>query len=284
MVIYQVLPDKRTPIESSRHFDTTETPYCSLFGHHWSARICIGFTAMPVESAAYINNLNPAYPASTDGVKEGDDHIRLVKQVIQNTFPNVTGPVTKTQAQLNYVAVEFPIGGIVLWSGSIASIPSGWALCNGQTVARTDNGGNITTPDLRDRFVVGAGTTYNVGATGGANTVTLNTSQMPSHAHTITVGGSIGASGAHTHSINDPGHSHTYTLYGYLWGGAAYTGGTGSQPLYPNTSSSTTGISVNAVGDHTHTLSLSASESSVGGDQPHENRPPYYALAYIMKY
>lgn len=56
---------------------------------------------MSVESANYINQLNSSYPAATDGLKEGDDHIRLIKSVLQNTFPNLTGPVTKTQADLN---------------------------------------------------------------------------------------------------------------------------------------------------------------------------------------
>jgi hypothetical protein len=65
----------------------------------------------------------------------------------------------------------FPIGGIILWSGSIAAIPATWQLCNGT------NG----TPDLRDRFVVGAGTTYAVNATGGsANAVVV------AHTHTAT--------------------------------------------------------------------------------------------------
>jgi len=50
-----------------------------------------------------------------------------------------------------------PIGGIIAWSGAIAAIPSNYALCDG----------NNGTPNLRDRFVIGAGTTYAVGATGG---------------------------------------------------------------------------------------------------------------------
>ena len=62
--------------------------------------------------------------------------------------------ITATAAQINS---PFPSGGIVMWSGSVASIPSGWLLCDGT------NG----TPDLRNRFIVGAGSTYAVGATGG---------------------------------------------------------------------------------------------------------------------
>lgn len=56
---------------------------------------------MPVESASYISDLNASYPASTDGVKEGDDHVRLLKAVLKATFPNLTGPVTAVQLSLN---------------------------------------------------------------------------------------------------------------------------------------------------------------------------------------
>jgi microcystin-dependent protein len=70
-----------------------------------------------------------------------------------------------------------PVGGIIMWSGTIANVPSGWALCNGQTV-----NGKVT-PDLRDRFVIGAGNTYAVGTTGGGTNVTLTVSQMPAHTH-----------------------------------------------------------------------------------------------------
>jgi len=55
-------------------------------------------------------------------------------------------------------------GGIILWSGAIGAIPAGYVLCNGA------NG----TPDLRNRFIVGAGSTYAVGANGGSNLQTTN--------------------------------------------------------------------------------------------------------------
>jgi hypothetical protein len=92
-----------------------------------------------------------------------------------------------------------PSGGIIMWSGSIGSIPSGWSLCDGT------NG----TPDLRDRFVVGAGGSYAVDATGGADSVTLTENQIPSHNH------SMNSAGDHSHStsISDPGHSHGYKVF-----------------------------------------------------------------------
>lgn len=67
-----------------------------------------------------------------------------------------------------------PAGCIVLWSGAASDIPDGWHLCDGT------NG----TPDLRDRFVVGAGDAYTPGATGGNAQVTLTKEQIPAHTHT----------------------------------------------------------------------------------------------------
>ena len=67
-----------------------------------------------------------------------------------------------------------PAGCIVLWSGAASDIPDGWHLCDGT------NG----TPDLRDRFVIGAGSSYATGATGGNAQVTLTEEQLPAHRHT----------------------------------------------------------------------------------------------------
>lgn len=56
---------------------------------------------MALESGTYINSLNAANPASTDGLGQADDHIRLIKSAIKATFPNLDGPVTATVANLN---------------------------------------------------------------------------------------------------------------------------------------------------------------------------------------
>lgn len=179
--------------------------------------------------------------------------------------------VTTTAAELNLLddvntAGHFglvPVGAILLWSGSVASVPSGWALCDGT------NG----TPDLRDRFVVGAGSGYAVGATGGAGTVTLSTANLPAHSHTFS--GTTSANGAHAHTINIS-FSPDFDYYGNN-----VTGLNAGQ----NGAASVTGQSVDlgtgGVGDHAH--SFSGTTSSVGSGTAVENRPPYYALAYIMK-
>ena len=145
------------------------------------------------------------------------------------------------------VAAAFPSGGIIIWSGSVASVPSGWYLCNGS------NG----TPDLRDKFVVGAGSTYAVADTGGsANAIVV------SHTHTA------------TSTVTDPGHTHLIpnTRAGSPNGGAIYIAGAASGPSNTdNTGSNTTGITV------------STTNASSGASGTNANLPPYYALAYIMK-
>lgn len=222
---------------------------------------------MALETAQYISSLNASNPLSTDTVSQADDHLRLIKSVLKNTFPNLNAPVTATPNQLNNA---IPSGFIGMWSG--ATVPTGWFLCDGT------NG----TPNLQDRFIVGAGLSYSVGAIGGAASVTLTESQIPPHSHTITA--TAAAAGAHTHTVTDSGHTHTYAAPA----GSAYEYGTGlngtsgiATSSTTNTSSATTGISVGTAADHTHIITATA--GNTGGGTAHENRPPYYALAFIMK-
>lgn len=217
---------------------------------------------MALESAQFISQLNTANPTSTDAVSQADDHLRLIKAVLQNTFPNLNGPVTATPALLN---APIPSGVICMWSGSIATIPTGWVLCNGS------NG----TPDLRNRFIVGAGSTYTQGNTGGSATQTLAVDNLPAHTHT----GTTDSNGAHTHTITDPGHTHTYTAYGSGSSGSQYFTPASQGTFTTNTGTSSTGITISAATAHTHTFTT----SSVGSGAAFSILPPYYALAYIMK-
>jgi len=138
-----------------------------------------------------------------------------------------------------YVAAVIPSGVIVIWSGSAGAIPSGWNLCNGS------NG----TPDLRDRFVVGAGSTYAVGNTGGTKDA-------------IVV--------SHSHSITDSGHAHDVRIPSRTVGNnatALYSTSDGSTKSTVTSDSANTGISINSTGD----------------SGTNANLPPYYALCYIQK-
>ena len=158
-----------------------------------------------------------------------------------------------------------PTGTIVMYNGDAA--PSGWALCDGQ------NG----TPDLRDRFIVGSGNSYNRGATGGAASVTLSTSQLPAHTHGD---GSLSASNTSlTGSIT--GISESFAGFGgsasgvFSKVGGYNLGGTPGSPDANNTGG------VNFNGGHSH--DVTGSTGSTGSGSSHENRPPYYALTYIIK-
>jgi microcystin-dependent protein len=164
-----------------------------------------------------------------------------------------TTQIASTAFVATAVAAAFPSGGIIIWSGSVASVPSGWYLCNGS------NG----TPDLRDRFVVGAGSTYAVADTGGsANAIAV------SHTHTATTA----SDGTHNHDVVGT-KSDGYTIYG---ADKFYTVSSGGPSQYVDAIKST-GIA--SAGSHTHTITV----ASAGSSGTNANLPPYYALAYIMK-
>jgi hypothetical protein len=156
-----------------------------------------------------------------------------------------------TQFQLLNPAVSIPAGVITMWSGTIATIPSGWLLCNGSS----------GTPDLRNRFIVGAyqdsaGVAYTTIT--GANTQTGGTKDAIVVSHT------------HTATVTDPGHLHTYTA-------VLSTGGAQNLTNVASTGQNT-GISTS-----TATTGISVANSTTGSSGTDQNLPPYYALAYIMK-
>lgn len=169
------------------------------------------------------------------------------------TAPTATAGTNTTQiASCAFVlANSVPAGLISMWSGSIASIPSGWYLCDGTN----------STPDLRDKFIIGA----KQDETSLAKTnVTGSLTQSGGSKDAITV--------SHTHTatstVTDPGHTHSGV--GVNFSGGQYA--TGSAPLGSgSTASATTGISV------------STSIASTGSSGTNANLPPYYALAFIMK-
>jgi microcystin-dependent protein len=184
---------------------------------------------------------------------------------------------TTAVATTAFVHAVLPTGIIVMWNSTAASIPAGWQLCNGS------NG----TPDLRGQFVVGAGGAYTPGDTGGASSVTLSANAMPIHTHELTGSLTTGSAGGHTHTVTDPGHSHTESFFSASGGGYGLIAATNNYDASKQTSTSTTGISIASALDHVHSLTLSGNTQSAGGisgtTQPHENRPPYYALCYIQK-
>jgi hypothetical protein len=200
------------------------------------------------DSSGLIANTNPIIlgtsgrPPSTIWLSDGFFYkfvLSDANNVVIQTYDNLYGIVDAQSP----AATPIPTGGILLWSGSIGSIPAGYVLCNG----------NNGTPDLRNRFIVGAGTTYAVNATGGSADSTL-----PTHTHSATV--------------TDPGHVHgTETVINVALAGSGSstvltTNGAGGTQ---NVDSAFTGITV---------ANASAGVSATNG-----NLPPYYALCYIMK-
>jgi len=157
-----------------------------------------------------------------------------------------------------------------MWPGAADTWPTdNWKLCNGQAVSRTtyaslfaiigttfgsgDGSTTFNLPNLLERFVVGAGgenagvtgSAYSVGDTGGANSVTLDTTQMPVHTHTTSIDG------------------YQVEISGSL--GGAWSMGPGNRPQ------NSTAFSMNNAG------------GSGGTTQSHENRPPYIALMHIIR-
>lgn len=152
--------------------------------------------------------------------------------------------------------------------------PYGWAFCDGSLLAisqytalfsllGTTYGGNGTTnfalPNLQGNVIVGSGqgpglSLYDLGEAGGTSSVTLLTTEIPSHTHAVPASAS-------------PGHGSTLGP-----GDALGSGGRGSQPAYatPATQASSPATMAGAVC------------GSTGGSQPHNNLMPYLVLNYVI--
>jgi microcystin-dependent protein len=152
-----------------------------------------------------------------------------------------------------------PIGGVIMFSGLTSSIALPWRLCDGT------NG----TPDLRGMFIVGAGGVYTVGQTGGVASQASTTDTQGSHAHT-------GSAGGYALTVNDiPPHTHTFNVISDGGTGSS-AGGRAGAPAAPETTNSTGGGA-------SHTHSISTDGSHLHNVTAFDNRPPFYALAYIIR-
>lgn len=211
---------------------------------------------MGLEVAVTINQLVTTNPDGTDNISQGDDHIRLIKSTLKNTFPAVTEPVTVSAAQLNAVgadgAINFP-GMIVMWSGSVTSLPAGWKLCDGTGTIST--GGAV--PNLTSKFIIAsntnAGGTYNVGSTGGSASTAFS--------------GITGGTGLSVAQM--PAHTHAFTAY------SAQGGDQLALPGLASDGSVSAGVTTTSVGSgapHTHTINGTVATI-----------PPYFALAFLIK-
>jgi microcystin-dependent protein len=187
-------------------------------------------------------------------------------------------PTEKLHVDGKVKATEFigrgavPIGTIVMWSGKAA--PPGWALCNGSVAVS-----GYTTPNLKGRFVVGYDngvadynnpgnlSTKGISSSdvGGTKEVVLTNQQMPEHTHT----GSTNSDGAHTHRFRS-------FIANFASSGSASEGSTKTDNRGEFTDNSAV-LTNNSSHSHAFTTNPEGSGSA------HENRPPYYTLAYIMR-
>tara|TARA_A100001388_G_scaffold176064_1_gene131758 strand:+ start:600 stop:1598 length:999 start_codon:yes stop_codon:yes gene_type:complete len=143
-------------------------------------------------------------------------------------------------------ASAFVTGMIILWYGNTGNIPGGWVLCDGQN----------STPDLRDRFVIGAGNNFTAGNTGGNNSLTLTEANLPSHRHFV-VSNSLGGQNRTNSNVSANNQVRK---------------GTGAGNLYESYNLASTGSDAAA-----------GRSSAVGSGTAFDNKPLYHALCYIMK-
>ena len=167
---------------------------------------------------------------------------------------NVTGRILEDGHEL------VPTGSIVMHYSS--SVPAGWGLCNGSSYPKVDGTGSIDSPDLSNRFIL-AGNTSNVRTPGGEDFVTLSIPQLPKHKHSVSLT-STGSTHRHDIGSSDVLYKATGTT----------NSGKGADGSHDDND-----ISSRSGGGHTHTVN----ETDRGGGEKHENRPPYYALVFIMK-
>ena len=154
----------------------------------------------------------------------------------------VVGNAETVTATIDESAVGIPTGGIIMWSGAANNLPAGWGLCDGA-------GGR---PDLRGKFVLGAGGAYEVGAGGGAETHTLITAQMPAHQHRV-----------------KSGTRESGSVWGF--GNAQSKQGFGGTDNAAN------------LGWYSQDAAGNVLMENTGGGQSHNNMPPYFALCFIIK-
>lgn len=184
-----------------------------------------------------------SYADEMVGFEEKD--LTVLNEQLRRKDRSINDNTSDIATNASDIATNTPSGIIVLWSGAISNIPTGWVICDG----------NNGTPDLTDRFIIHAdadsGGTNDVGDTGGEHSHTLTEAELPSHNHGL---------GNHTHTFSKvsegiQGNSNNYVTHATTYG---------------SVSSQTTSAA-------------SGNTDNAGSGSAHENRPKYYALAYIMK-
>lgn len=178
----------------------------------------------------------------------------------------VTGKIQEVHRPTGQFYDLITAGTIAMWYGDTTDVPVGWGLCNGNVYQRSDNSGTILAPDLRGRFIVGVGnngtTTYAAHDTGGQDSVALAANELGEHRHFINL--NTNTTGNHRHGMGGAFSVHDGN-------------GNGGEDGLEDVGNDQTGTA----GAHSHNVSGNTTFSGQG--DPHENRPYYHALVFIIK-
>lgn len=237
-------------------------------------------------AAGLVDGVNLAYHDHTGG----QNGVKL------KTDSFSTGSITYAKLHQSVQQMLVQSGTICMWYGPVETIPVGWQECNG---SGTVNG--MPVPDLRDKFVVGAGLSYAARAQGGT---TAHKHAIPTHSHTLSA---HTHSYAHTHNITLPAHTHTWTHQHSVSGNTSYANAavtvmsgtdvagaryehyhtwtanatsfmaqsTSSSPASTTTAAASPELTDGPSVDSTGSISLLSDDTTT--------LPPYYALIYIIK-
>jgi len=205
--------------------------------------------SIQLENGAAVNEFSTDPNLGGDGVENNDavPTERAVKTYVDKNLKKQTDHLT--------TELSFPKGGIIMWSGN--SAPQGWTLCDGQ------NG----TPDLRGRFVLGIGQGQNLtsrayGDSGGEESHTLLEAEMPQHNHAV----SLAEAGNHKHNFT-------------AWRANFSHAGSATESCNDDDGDGTFNRETKFSGSHNHGVT----QNNKGDNTAHDNMPPYFVLAYIMK-
>jgi len=222
---------------------------------------------MGLEIATYIGQLDENWPLGTDPVSRGDDHLRLIKSVLQNQFPNLGNEaVTKTAAELN--ASSTPTGAVIQTAGTTA--PNGWLFCKGQEVSRgtysdlfaavgtaygAGNGSStFNVPNMVNKVAAGVSGTNIIGSTGGKDSWTE--ADVPNHTHTMDEGG------IHSHKMRSSSFQNT----------------SGNDRVADKDNDNEELVSTNTDGAHAHTI-----KTNNGAGATADNRQATLYFNFIIK-
>ena len=263
-------------------------------------------TQLDADDLTYGTVPDARFPATLPAAS-GANLTNLPAANLTGTLPAIDG------SNLTGIGGGLPTGIITMWYGALNAVPTGWVLCDGQN----------STPDLRDKFVIGAGSAYSVGDTGGSANSTLvsHSHTINSHSHTFSGSDNVSISVSGTTSNQSQNHTHVGTTnttgqHDHRWGANTFPGQVGSSAdLLDNPqgngggnksadtsdagnhshSFTTAGIS----NDHNHSFSGSGSDNvnisgttsgpsdtgtnAQGSSSTNTNLPPYHALCFIMK-